>query len=91
MAWLIKFSNKAKKDLNKLDKQIAKRIITFLRERVMPLDDPRSIGDALKGSKLGSFWRYRVGDYRIITSIEDGSLTILVVKIGNRREVYRNP
>lgn len=90
MAWLIKFSNKAKKDLNKLDKQIAKRIITFLRERVMPLDDPRSIGDALKGSKLGSFWKYRVGDYRIITSIEDGSLTILVVKIGNRREVYRN-
>lgn len=89
MAWLVEFGDKARKDLAKLDKQIAKRIITFLRERVMPLDDPRSIGEALKGSKLGSFWKYRVGDYRIITSIEDGSLTILVVKIGNRREVYR--
>ena len=53
------------------------------------LDDPRSIGEALKGSKLGQFWKYRVGDYRIISSIEDGALCILVVSIGNRREVYR--
>lgn len=73
----------------KLDKQIAKRITEFLRERVAVLDDPRSIGEALKGSKLGEFWKYRVGDYRIISTIEDGALRILVVKIGNRREVYR--
>ena len=72
-----------------MDKQIARRITTFLRERVSVLDDPRSIGEALKGSKLGEFWKYRVGDYRIIGSIEDGALRILVVKIGNRREVYR--
>ncbi len=77
------------KDLAKLDKQIARRITEFLRERVAVLDDPRSIGEALKGSKLGDFWKYRVGDYRIISSIEDGALRILVVKIGNRREVYR--
>ena len=72
-----------------MDKQIAQRITAFLRERVAVLDDPRSIGEALKGSKLGEFWKYRVGDYRIIGSIEDGALRILVVKIGNRREVYR--
>ena len=72
-----------------MDKQIARRITAFLRERVAVLDDPRSIGEALKGSKLGEFWKYRVGDYRIIGSIEDGALRILVVKIGNRREVYR--
>ena len=89
MAWQIKFDDAAKKDLAKLDKQIAKRITEFLRERVAVLDDPRSIGEALKGSKLGEFWKYRVGDYRIISSIEDGALRILVVKIGNRREVYR--
>lgn len=89
MAWLIELGDKAKKDLAKLDKQIAKRIITFLRERVMPLDDPRSIGEALKGSELGFFWKYRVGDYRIITSIEDRELRVLVVRIGNRKEVYR--
>ena len=89
MAWQIKFDDASKKDLAKLDKQIAKRITEFLRERVAVLDDPRSIGEALKGSKLGDFWKYRVGDYRIISSIEDGALRILVVKIGNRREVYR--
>lgn len=53
------------------------------------MDDPRSIGEALKGSRLGEFWKYRIGDYRLISSIEDGALIILVVRIGNRREVYR--
>ncbi len=89
MAWQIKFDDASKKDLAKLDKQIAKRITEFLRERVAVLDDPRSIGEALKGSKFGEFWKYRVGDYRIISTIEDSALRILVVKIGNRREVYR--
>ena len=63
--------------------------MTFLLERVATLDDPRSIGEALKGSKLGQFWKYWVGDYRIISNIEDGELLILVVKIGNRKAVYR--
>jgi mRNA interferase RelE/StbE len=89
LAWLIEFDDASKKELAKLDKQTARRITAFLRERVAVLDDPRSIGEALKGSCLGSFWKYRVGDYRIITSIEDGALRILVVRIGNRREVYR--
>jgi mRNA interferase RelE/StbE len=89
LVWDLKFDEGAKKDLAKLDKQIAKRITTFLVERVAVLDDPRSIGEALKGSKLSDFWKYRVGDYRIIANIEDGALLVLVVKIGNRREVYR--
>lgn len=89
MAWQIKLDDAAKKDMAKLDKQLARRITAFLRERVSVLDDPRSIGEALKGSKLGEFWKYRVGDYRIISSIEDDALRILVVRIGNRREVYR--
>ena len=90
MVWRIEFDDGAKKDLAKLDKQIARRITAFLRERVAPLDDPRSIGEALQGSRLGDFWKYRVGDYRIVSSIEDGLLRVLVVKIGNRRDVYRN-
>lgn len=89
MAWLIEFDDAALKELAKLDKPVARRIVAFLRERVAVLDDPRSIGEALKGSKLGEFWKYRVGDYRIITNIEDGVMRILVLKIGNRREVYR--
>lgn len=90
MAWLIKFDDAAKKDLAKLDKQIARRITAFLRERVAVLDDPRSIGEALSGSKLGDFWKYRVGDYRVIANIEDSVLCVLIVKIGNRRDVYRD-
>lgn len=89
MAWRIDFDEEAFKDLAKLDRQVARRITAFLRERVASLENPRSIGEALKGSKLGEFWKYRVGDYRIIASIEDGALRILVVKVGNRRDVYR--
>ncbi len=89
MAWKIEFERSAEKELSKLDPQTVKRILVFLRDRVAGLDDPRSIGEALKGSRLGEFWKYRVGDYRIISCIEDGALRILVVKIGNRREVYR--
>ncbi|MDP2266791.1 MAG: type II toxin-antitoxin system RelE/ParE family toxin, partial [Thiobacillus sp.] len=63
MAWLIEIDDAAKSDLAKLDRQIARRITAFLRERVAVLDDPRSIGEALKGSRLGEFWKYRVGDY----------------------------
>lgn len=89
LAWRIEFEDAALKELAKLDKPVARRILAFLRERVAVLDDPRGIGEALKGSKLGEFWKYRVGDYRIITNIEDGVMRILVLKVGNRREVYR--
>jgi mRNA interferase RelE/StbE len=53
------------------------------------LDDPRSLGAALRGSSLGEFWKYRVGDYRIIASIEDAAVRIYVIQIGYRRDVYR--
>lgn len=87
--WKIEFDPAAEKELAKLDAQQIKRILKFLHERVAPLENPRQIGEALKGSKLGEFWKYRVGDYRIISHIEDEKLIILVVKIGHRREIYR--
>lgn len=89
MAWKVELSSLAEKNLDRLDPKIARRILKFLHERVAPLEDPRTIGEALKGSRLGEFWKYRVGDYRIIASIEARALKILVVRIGNRREVYR--
>jgi mRNA interferase RelE/StbE len=89
MAWKVELSSLAQKNLDQLDPQVARRVLSFLHERVSPLDDPRSIGEALKGSRLGDFWKYRVGDYRVIAEINDQGLRILVVRVGNRREVYR--
>jgi mRNA interferase RelE/StbE len=89
MAWKIELTKAAEKELDKLDPQIAKRILIFLHGRVAPLEDPRSIGDSLTGSKLGEFWKYRVGSYRIVADIQDAKLQILIVRIGNRGKVYR--
>lgn len=88
MAWRIELSGLAQKNLRALDRQNAVRILRFLRDRLAPLEDPRSIGEALKGARLGGFWKYRVGDYRIIADIDDGAVRVLVVRIGDRREVY---
>ena len=85
MAWQIELDRAAVKELDALDPPVAKRILKFLSDRVAPLDDPRSIGEALTGALLGSLWKYRMGDCRIICSVEDGVVQILVVKIGNRR------
>ena len=89
MAYNVELSESADRELSKLDAQQAKRILKFLHGRVAKLDDPRSIGEALHGSRLGEFWRYRVGDYRLIAKIEDDRLVVLVVRIGHRREIYR--
>lgn len=89
MAWQIRFTAQADKAMSKQDAQVNRRIINFLEERIANLDDPRSVGEALKGSRLGEFWKYRVGDWRIICDIQDEALVILALNIGNRREVYK--
>ena len=88
MAWSIELARAAERELDKLDPQVARRVLSFLYECLSQLDDPRSIGEALSGSKLGDFWKYRVGDYRLISSIQGHKLVILIVRVGNRREVY---
>ncbi|HEX3661093.1 MAG TPA: type II toxin-antitoxin system RelE/ParE family toxin [Acidobacteriaceae bacterium] len=89
MAWTIEFDAGAKKDLSRLDPQIARRITAFLRERVASLENPRSMDQALHGSTLGTFWRYRVGDYRVICDLQADRILVLVLRIAHRREVYR--
>lgn len=74
--------------MRKLDRQTAARILGFMEERVSKLENPRSMGKALKGGP-DKIWRYRVGDYRILCDIQDEKLVVLVVEIGNRRDVYR--
>jgi mRNA interferase RelE/StbE len=86
--WKVEFDREAKRDLDKLDPQVIRRIERFLYERVAVLIDPRSIGEALRGSKLGEFWKYRVGDWRIICEIQDAKLVVLALRVGHRREVY---
>jgi len=88
MAWRIDFDPAAQRELDKLDKLIRRRITKFLYERVGKLDDPRKIGQRLQGT-LSEFWKYRVGDYRIICSLEHDRLVVLVLRIGHRREVYK--
>lgn len=90
MAWKIEIDPAAERELDRLDPQLARRILKFLCERVASLDDPRSIGKPLKGPQFGEFWRYRVGDYRIIARIEDEVLLILVVRVAHRKNVYRD-
>ena len=89
MAWRVEYSKEAEIEIAKLHRPIAQRIIQFMGSRVAKLENPRSIGQALAGSTLGDYWKYRVGDYRIIADIQDAKLIVMVVRVGNRREVYR--
>jgi len=88
LASTIEYAKSARDQLRKLDKPVARRIVDYMDQRIAPLENPRSVGKALRGP-LGELWRYRVGDYRIICDIQDQKLTILVLQIGNRREIYR--
>lgn len=88
MAWKIEYTDTARTQLRKLDKQTARRILDYMDERVGGADDPRSFGKALTGP-LGGLWRYRAGDWRVICDIEDDILRVLVVRIGDRKDVYR--
>ena len=90
MAWKIEFTQEAQRNLDRLDKQVASRIAKFIVERIAALEDPRSLGEALHGPDLKRYWKYRVGDYRVIAKIEDARISIVVVRIGTRREVYRS-
>jgi mRNA interferase RelE/StbE len=89
MAWKIELSGLAQRNLKQLDRKVAQRILAVLEGWLARLDDPRSIGRALKGSSLGQLWKYRVGDWRIVAGMEDRKIRILVVRNGSRRDVYR--
>ncbi len=86
MVWKIKFKETAKKEFFKLDRKWQKKILDYLDEIAM-LENPKSRGKPLIGDKKG-FWRYRIGDYRVICDLQDGNLVILVLVIGHRKEIY---
>ncbi|MDD2725327.1 MAG: type II toxin-antitoxin system RelE/ParE family toxin [Methylovulum sp.] len=88
MAWTVKLTNDAKRDLRKIDKPQQKRITAFLLERLEKSENPRANGKALLGN-LSGLWRYRVGDFRLLCRIEDNELVVLVIEIGHRKEIYK--
>lgn len=89
MAYRVELAESATRELDRLDAPQRKRILKFLYERVAKLENPRSVGQALRGSELGEFWKYRVGDYRLIAKIYDDRVVVVVLGIGHRREIYR--
>ena len=89
MGWTIKYSDSARKQLHKLNRQSAKRILDYMDERILAASNPRAQGKILTGPTLGSYWRYRVGSYRMICEIQDEALCGLVIEIGDRKEIYR--
>jgi len=89
LVWKIEYTETARKQPRKFDKQVARRILDFMDERISGQGEPRSVGKALMGPAVGQYWRYRVGDYRIICDIQDGALCVLVIEVGNRKEIYK--
>ncbi len=90
MAWRIEFSATARRQLRKMGCQEAADIVRYLRERIATDEDPRRFGDPLR-KELAGLWKYRVGDWRVICDIQDGRVTVLVLRVGHRSQVYRKP
>jgi mRNA interferase RelE/StbE len=86
--WRIEITRTAEKQIKKLDHGAQGSILRFLRERLQNADNPRQLGKPLHGDK-GDLWRYRVGDYRLICNIQDEKVTVLVLRVGHRKDVYR--
>jgi mRNA interferase RelE/StbE len=89
VAWTIEYAQSSRKPMERLDPIVRRRIRVFLSERIALLDDPRQLGEALQGARMAGLWRYRVGDYRILVNIRDEIVTVIVVSVGHRGEVYR--
>jgi len=88
LVWTIEITRTAEKQIKKLDGPAQKSIVHFLQERLKPDQDPRQWGKPLHGDKQG-LWRYRVGDYRLICDIQDERITVLVLEVAHRKNVYR--
>ena len=87
MKYTVLLSGKARKNLKKLDKTVSSMLIAWIRKNLHGTENPRAHGKKLTAN-FGGLWRYRVGDYRIIAEIQDEIITILVLEIGHRRDIY---
>jgi mRNA interferase RelE/StbE len=88
LAWTIEITRTAEKQITKLHRDAQQAIVRFLRERLAGTENPRQWGRPLQGEKRG-LWRYRVGDYRLICDIQEKRITVMVLQVGHRKDVYR--
>lgn len=89
MRYHVEFTDRARKQLKKLDKGTAALIVGWLRKNIEGCADPRAHGKPLTANRSGQ-WRYRVGDYRILADIQDGKVLVLVLNVGHRSDIYKN-
>ena len=87
LIWTVEFDDAAAKELRKLDRQAQQVILRYFRERIATDEDPRRFGKPLS-RELAGLWRYRINNYRMICNIEDNKLTVLVLSVGHRKNVY---
>jgi len=87
LTWIVEFDESAARELRKLDGQIQREILRYLRQRIATDEDPRRFGKAL-ARELAGLWRYRVRDYRLICNIEDETITVLILRVAHRKQVY---
>jgi mRNA interferase RelE/StbE len=88
LPWTVEISDVAERQLRKLDRQVQRRIFDWFHDRIEGSKNPRHFGEPLKGDRAG-FWRYRIGDYRVLCDIQDEQVVVLVLTVGHRRKVYR--
>ena len=88
MAWTIEITRTAEKQITRVHRPAQQAIVNFLRERLSATENPRQWGRPLQGEKRG-LWRYRVGDYRLVCDIKDTQITVMVLQVGHRKDVYR--
>lgn len=88
MTWSVEFDDSAAKELRKLDRQAQLDILQYFRDRIATNHDPRRFGKPLS-RELSGLWRYRVRNYRMICTIEDHKLVVLVLRVGHRKKVYK--
>lgn len=87
MKYKVEFTEKAVKQLKKMDRHTSALIVGWIRKNLEGCENPRQHGKGLTADKSGQ-WRYRVGDYRLLAEIEDDRIVILILSIGHRREIY---
>jgi len=87
MSYKVVYTKKAIKSLKKIDKAQQRLIIAWIEKNLIGTEDPRALGKGLKGN-LKAYWRYRVGNYRILADIEDDEIKVIIFNIGHRRDIY---